>query len=323
MNTADRSIALVDAALRRRFRFIACPPAFETVIEHYELPEDPLEDGDEFDALLWLSIVALREMNDRIVKSADLGKGKQIGHTRLFGITSIDDLRDVWRFDILPLLEEYYFGQFDRLKSDLLEDTGNSLVNWDANEIQALDPESLYDALCSLADIENAADLASADSSIANGAADTWASGERTVESFFSRIEGELKDTEVARLRELVGFGDEQGYVDTGRGKSHANLFAKANAVDQGVGYLSISDDGAIGFRWEWLVDRDENDITVADIRSFVEDLDDIGPISVTYDGDVPEIEDIYVGAFSDSEFQQLQEVLREFVESREAVTDA
>lgn len=323
MNTADQSIARVDTALRRRFRFLSFPPDLNGLAAHHEFgdldrAEALVRDGDtRFRELLAISILAIDTLNERILKSQTLGKGKQLGHTHLMNVHTVADILDTWQFDILPQLEEYYFGQFDRLKSDLLEDTDDSLVDWGANEIQALDPDSLYDALCSLADVENAGGLASPDSSMSDSAEDEWASGNRTVGSFFSRIEGEHKDTEIARLRELVDFADEQGYVDTGRGTRHANLIAKADAVDQGVGYLDISDEGAIGFRWEWLVTRDENDLTLADIRPTVEGLSEIEPITVTYEGDIPEIEDIYVGSFSDSEFQQLQEVLQEFVTSR------
>jgi 5-methylcytosine-specific restriction protein B len=323
MNTADQSIARVDTALRRRFRFLSFPPDLNGLAAHHEFgdldkAEALVRDGDtRFRELLAVSILAIDALNKRILKSQTLGKGKQLGHMHLMNVEKIPDILDTWQFDILPQLEEYYFGQFDRLQSDLLEDTGDSLVDWGTNEIQPLDPDSLYDALCSLADIENAPGLESADSSIADSSADAWGSGDRTVESFFSRIEKELEDTEIARLRELVDFADERGYVDTGRGTRHANLIVKADAVDHGVGYLDISDQGAVGFRWEWLVTRDENDITAADIRPAVDKLSDMEPVTVTHEEGVPDIEDIPVGAFSDREFKQLQEVLEDFVASR------
>jgi len=125
MNTADQSISLVDTALRRRFRFIDFPPNLDVVSEQYDTidagmkPEElltaPTGAVSDRDRLLAASILAIDELNERILDAAQLGKGKQLGHTYLLEHDSRAAVVDAWRFDILPQLEEYYFGQLDRL----------------------------------------------------------------------------------------------------------------------------------------------------------------------------------------------------------------
>ncbi|MWV38872.1 AAA family ATPase [Natrialba sp. INN-245] len=160
MNTADESIALVDTALRRRFRFLPFPPELEIATSSYPalLNGDELADllqngGNQRDQLIAASILALRDLNERIIRLQHLGKGKQIGHTFLLGLETSQDIVDMWRFEILPQLEEYYFGQFNRLQSDLFQNGGDQLIDWEANQILAFDSETLYSALCEIAGI--------------------------------------------------------------------------------------------------------------------------------------------------------------------------
>ena len=109
MNTADRSIALLDVALRRRFAF-------------YELLPDPAliqgkviesEDGD----LVNLEEL-LDKLNERIRK--ELGPDHQIGHSYLMKVKTLYELEFAWNNQILPLLREYFYSQPDRL-NDILE----------------------------------------------------------------------------------------------------------------------------------------------------------------------------------------------------------
>ena len=141
MNTADRSIALVDAALRRRFRFLAFPPNYSVVIDHHgfsgldEIHETARMSVDPYRSLLALSILAVRELNETIVDTPDLGKGKQIGHSYLMNFDDADDIVDAWKYEILPLLEEYYFGQFVRIREELFQTSGGRLFHWETEEI--------------------------------------------------------------------------------------------------------------------------------------------------------------------------------------------
>ena len=98
-------------------------------------------------------------MNDRILRAPELGKGKQLGHTYLLGHASTTEIVDAWRYDILPQLEEYYFGQFDRLRNDLLEETGERLIRWDKERIRSFEANKLYEALCDVAGIDDSLTL--------------------------------------------------------------------------------------------------------------------------------------------------------------------
>jgi MoxR-like ATPase len=167
MNTADQSIALVDTALRRRFRFIDFPPDLDVVWseEDTDMPDaytavtEPKANTSQRERLLAASVLAVKELNERIINAPDLGKGKQLGHTYLLGHTSIVEIVDAWRYDILPQLEEYYFGQFDRLRDELLTETGELLIQWEQEQIKSFTPEDLYTALCNLAGLETPVSL--------------------------------------------------------------------------------------------------------------------------------------------------------------------
>lgn len=99
MNTADHSIALVDAALRRRFYFVGFSPNEEPVLSVLAkwLRENKLD--DEPDSLL-------RALNTQIAQN-DIAIGPSYFMTADGGQP---DLERVWRHAILPLLEEYYYG---------------------------------------------------------------------------------------------------------------------------------------------------------------------------------------------------------------------
>jgi len=98
MNTADRSIALVDAALRRRFYFVEFSPNEEPVLDVLRLWLDKHELDGEPDSLL-------RALNDRIAQN-DIAIGPSYFMT---SAGSRPDLARVWRHSIIPLLEEYFY----------------------------------------------------------------------------------------------------------------------------------------------------------------------------------------------------------------------
>jgi 5-methylcytosine-specific restriction protein B len=106
MNTADRSIALVDAAIRRRFAFIELHPQngiiSGTLARFLEARGRPTLAADILDAL-----------------NSELGVDKRdlaVGPSYFMREDSFDPagLRRVWKYELLPLLEEYHFGELDR-----------------------------------------------------------------------------------------------------------------------------------------------------------------------------------------------------------------
>lgn len=154
MNTADRSIALVDAAIRRRFRFRHFPPNYEVLHDKlgFEGEQDVItkastEEGQDLGAL---SILALRAINERIRDSGNLGKGKQVGHSYLIGGTTDELLVESWKNEILPLLEEYYFGEMERLQEHIFDGGAEDLFNWDNQQIADFNSDALRVALSEL-----------------------------------------------------------------------------------------------------------------------------------------------------------------------------
>lgn len=139
MNTADQSISLVDAALRRRFGFLSFPPKYEVFEEAYDFGEM----DSELAQILRASIVALEIINRNILDTGELGKGKQVGHSYLLNHESVDDVVNAWRFNILPLLDEYYFGEIERLQSVLFETESSALFDVERREIDTFDRETL------------------------------------------------------------------------------------------------------------------------------------------------------------------------------------
>jgi MoxR-like ATPase len=144
MNTAERSIGRLDPAFRRRFRFLAFPPDYDLLCERAGISLERLlavaHDTDEL-SLYTLSILALKSINRKL--RADVGRGKQIGHTYLLSTSSTDELADVWRYELLPLLEEYYHTNINRLRDVVFDGGGDQLFDWSVGQIQRFDAEDL------------------------------------------------------------------------------------------------------------------------------------------------------------------------------------
>jgi 5-methylcytosine-specific restriction endonuclease McrBC GTP-binding regulatory subunit McrB len=104
MNTADRSIALMDTALRRRFEF-------EELMPDAALIRKVVGEHDADVAELAANI--LETINKRIVYLFD--RDHQIGHAPFLAIRSYDDLRDVMTKNVIPLLQEYFYGAWDKV----------------------------------------------------------------------------------------------------------------------------------------------------------------------------------------------------------------
>lgn len=110
MNTADRSLAMIDYALRRRFSFFDIAPGFDS--DGFKQYQQALE-SVRFDDV----VAVLKQLNLEIADDKSLGKGFCIGHSYLCNLekNGLDDhLKNVVAFDILPMLAEYWFDEMDK-----------------------------------------------------------------------------------------------------------------------------------------------------------------------------------------------------------------
>ena len=149
MNTADRSIALLDTALRRRFEFIEMMPDSK----HHKISTDI--EGVNCQELL-------AAMNDRIRFLLD--REHQIGHTYFIDVDDLESIAVTFKNKIIPLLQEYFYDNWEKIdlvlnkngfiqNIDIPEDLRGSLVD-DNREVYELlsfnstkwkDPKSYQD----------------------------------------------------------------------------------------------------------------------------------------------------------------------------------
>lgn len=150
MNTADRSIALLDVALRRRFGFIEMNPDMDILRrEHIDANEAKLKVNGVYDLLL-KSIEALHALNEKICKDPAIGRDRQVGHTFLFKVFTINELVMAWRYEILPLLEEYCYGDYKKINRLLFDEESDSEWITEAKGIQAIDGVNIQRMLDSI-----------------------------------------------------------------------------------------------------------------------------------------------------------------------------
>lgn len=104
MNTADRSLALIDYALRRRFSFFEMNPGFDSEGFKAYLKGKNNERLNEL-------VELVKELNRQIATDDSLGQGFEIGHSYLCTGEIVTDewLKEVVNYDILPMLQEYWF----------------------------------------------------------------------------------------------------------------------------------------------------------------------------------------------------------------------
>ena len=117
MNTADRSLVQLDAALRRRFRFEEMMPRADLLNE---------VDGVNLAELL-------NAINERICALID--REHQIGHSYFMKVKTIDDLRDTFQYEIIPLLQEYFYDDYE----NILQVLNNQLIKVDSKKFGNVD----------------------------------------------------------------------------------------------------------------------------------------------------------------------------------------
>lgn len=110
MNTADRSIALLDTALRRRFDF-------EEIMPGPELLGGKVVEGINLQTLL-------TRINERITNKYD--RDHQIGHSYLMGVNTKEQLERAYKNRILPLLNEYFYNE-SKTVAEILNCSENEL----------------------------------------------------------------------------------------------------------------------------------------------------------------------------------------------------
>ena len=129
MNTADRSILPLDTALRRRFDHVEMMPN----------PDHPLI----ADSVAGIDLrKMLKAINGRI--SLLLDRERQIGHTYLFNVNDVESLADKFRMAILPLLLEYFYDDWSKVRH-VLGGAAFVVVKKDGEHASGLVDEGLLD----------------------------------------------------------------------------------------------------------------------------------------------------------------------------------
>ena len=131
MNTADRSIALLDIALRRRFYFMEIMPEYSILKEVEDIKVNLL----------------LSSINEKIEFLLD--REHTIGHSYFLNISTFEELVKVFKNSIIPLLQEYFYDDFEKIKT-IFSNNGfiiskNISLNNQRKSIYKLNEEALKD----------------------------------------------------------------------------------------------------------------------------------------------------------------------------------
>ena len=113
MNTADRSLAMIDYALRRRFSFFDMKPGFDSAgfIKYQNSINNP-----KFERI----INGIKKLNETIISDDSLGKGFCIGHSYFCNLEKFDEeqIDNIIEYDIIPMLSEYWFDNEQKFKDE-------------------------------------------------------------------------------------------------------------------------------------------------------------------------------------------------------------
>lgn len=156
MNTADRSIALMDVALRRRFAHLEFDPDisvyWEKLEDGYQSREKLLERAREGEVRA-LSVLAIDDINNELMRQG-LDSGKKIGHSYFINAKSSEEVLRTWKYEILPLLQEYFHQDYHKI-SKLLEtgEEDSEIVDTEMKNINNFEERKLVGALKNLVDL--------------------------------------------------------------------------------------------------------------------------------------------------------------------------
>ena len=107
MNTADRSIAMMDTALRRRFNFVEMMPDTSK--------SSPLNGKEiEYKGVIINICEMLKTINERIKYLYD--REHTIGHAFFVNVKTFDDLKLVFKNKVIPLLQEYFYDDYEKIR---------------------------------------------------------------------------------------------------------------------------------------------------------------------------------------------------------------
>lgn len=126
MNTADRSIAMMDTALRRRFRFEEIQPSTQALREMKadKVFGDPDENGNQ----VTIDVAAMLDVINRRIEVLH-DREHTIGHAYFTGLTgenaTFENLRKIFKKSVLPLLQEYFFDDYYKIRL-VLGDNGKA-----------------------------------------------------------------------------------------------------------------------------------------------------------------------------------------------------
>jgi len=117
MNTADRSLAMVDYALRRRFAFITIAPAYKQ-----EMFKSLLHENGVSDKLIIKIVTKMEDLNKKIADDDNLRKSFSIGHS--YFCTKVESPNETWYKQVInneigPLLREYWFDDKQKAEENI------------------------------------------------------------------------------------------------------------------------------------------------------------------------------------------------------------
>lgn len=136
MNTADKSIALIDSALRRRFDFIELMPSAKVL-------GNILDNGGIIEGVNIPKVMSL--LNERIMVLYD--RDHTLGHALFINVSSLEDLQKVFQNKVIPLLQDYFYGDLVKVKA-ILNDKHDVFVKRKQFKVQLFESnliENLYD----------------------------------------------------------------------------------------------------------------------------------------------------------------------------------